>query len=49
MYFPFVNKTYSKVTKKPYGFKIQIFKVLSSEVREPTDKFLCLYDITLET
>ena len=48
MYFVFVNKTYIQITKKPYGFKMQIFKVLFSEVREPTDKFLCLYDVILE-
>ena len=49
MYFPFVNKSYSQITKDPYGFKMQIFKVLFSEVREPTDKLLCLYDLTWET
>ena len=49
MYFLFVNKTYSETTKEPYGFKMQIFKVLFSEVREPTDKFLCLCDLTWET
>ena len=45
MYFLFVNKTYSQITNEPYSFKMQIFKVLFSEVREPTDKFLCLYDL----
>ena len=35
--FCFVNKTYSQITKEPDGFKMQIFKVLFSEVREPTD------------
>ena len=49
MYFLFVNKIYSKITKKPHDFKVQIFKVLFSEVREPKDKFLCVYDLTLET
>ena len=39
MCFIFVNKTYSQITKEPYSFKIQIFKVSFSEVREPTDKF----------
>ena len=28
---------------------MQIFKVLFSKVRGPTDKFLCLYDLTGET
>ena len=49
MYFLFVNKTWGQVTKRPYGFKMQIFKVLFSGVREPTNKFLCLYDLILET
>ena len=49
MYFLFVNKTFSQISKKPYGFKMQIFKVLFSGVREPTDKFLCLHDLTVET
>ena len=49
MYFLFVNKTYSQITKKPYGFKMQTFKVLFSELREPTHKFLCWYDLILET
>ena len=49
MFFLCVNKTYSQITKKPYGFKMQIFKVLFSEVREPTNKFLCLYGLILET
>ena len=49
MYFLFVNKTYSQITKTSYGFKMQIFKVFFSELREPADKFLCLYDLTLET
>ena len=44
MYFLFVSKTYSQITKESYGFKIQIFNVLFSEVSEPTDKFLALYD-----
>ena len=46
MYFLFVNKTHSQVTKKPYDFKMQIFKVLFLEKGEPTDNFLCLYDLT---
>ena len=37
------------ITKKPYGFKMQIFKALFSEVREPTDKILCFSDLILET
>ena len=49
MYFLFVNKTYSETTKEPYGFKMQIFKVLFSEVKDPTDKFLCLNGLTWET
>ena len=49
MYFLFVNKTYSQITKEPNGFKMQIFKVFFSKVREPTDKFLWLYDLTWET
>ena len=49
MYFLFVNKTYTQTTKEPYVFKLQIFKVLLSEVRQPTDQFLCLYDLTWET
>ena len=28
---------------------MQIFKVLFSKVREPTEKCLCLYDLTGET
>ena len=44
-----LTKTYSQITKEPHGFKMQIFKVLHSEVREPTDKLLCLYDLTWET
>ena len=48
MHFVFVNKTYSQITKKTYVFKMQIFKVLFTGVRELTDKFLCLYDLTLE-
>ena len=43
MYFLFVIKTYSQITKEPYSLKIQIFKALFSKVREPTDKFLCAY------
>ena len=39
MCFLFVNRTYSQITKEPYGFKIQIFRVSFSEVREPTNKF----------
>ena len=49
MHCMFVNKTYSHITKEPYGFKMQIFNVSFSEVREPTDKFLWLYDLTGET
>ena len=49
MYFMFVNKTYSQTTKEPYGFKMQIFKVLFLGVREPMYKFLFLYDLTWET
>ena len=49
MYFLFVNKTCSQITKEPYGFKMKIFKVLFPEVMEPTSKFLCLYDLTWET
>ena len=49
MYFLFVNKTYSQITKELYGFKIQIFKLLFSEEKAPTDKFLCFYDLTWET
>ena len=48
MCFLFVNKTYCQTTKEPYGFKMQIFTVLFSEVNESTDKFLCLYDLTWE-
>ena len=48
MYFLFVIKTYSQITKEPYGFKLQIFEVLFSEVSEATDKFLCLYNLTCE-
>ena len=46
MYFLFVNKTYSQITKEPYGFKMQNFKILFSGVRKSKDKFLCLYDLT---
>ena len=49
MYFLFVNKTYSQITKEPYGFKMQIFKVLFSEVSKPTEKILGFYDLTWET
>ena len=49
MYFLFVNKTYSQITKGKYGFKMQLSKVLFLQVREPTDTFLCLYDLTWET
>ena len=49
MYFLLVNKAYSQITKEQYGFKMQIFKVLFSEVREHTIEFLCLYDLTWET
>ena len=49
MCFLFVNKTYCQTTKEPYGFKMQIFTVLFSEVNESTDKFLCLYDLTWES
>ena len=49
MYFLFVKKTYCQITKEPYSFKMQMFKVLFSEVREATDKFLCLYDLIWET
>ena len=48
MHFLFVNKTYIQITKKTYVFEMQIFKVLFTGVRELTDKFLCLYDLTLE-
>ena len=41
MYFMFLSKTYSQITKELYSFKMQIFKVLSQEVKEPTDKRLC--------
>ena len=37
------------MTKEPYGFKVQMFKVLFLEVRKPIEKFLCLYDLTWET
>ena len=40
MYFVFVNKTYPQITKEPDGFQMQIFKVLLSEVREPTDNYV---------
>ena len=49
MYFLFVNKTYSQLTEGKYGFKMQLSKVLFLQVREPTDTFLCLYDLTWET
>ena len=49
MYFLFVNKTYSLITTEPYGFKTQIFKALFSEAKDPTDKFLFLYDLSWET
>ena len=49
MHFLFVNKTYCQITKEPCGFEMQIFKVFFSEVKEPTDKFLYLYDLTWET
>ena len=49
VHFLFVNKTYSQITKEPYGFKMQLFKVLLSEEREPNKKILCLYDLTSET
>ena len=39
MYFLFINKTYSQITKEPYGFKMQIFKVLFSEVRNLPKNF----------
>ena len=42
MYFLFVKKNYSQITKEAHGFKMQIFKVLFSEVREPTYKFFVL-------
>ena len=45
MFFLFVNKTFCQTTKEPYGFKMQIFKVLFSKVRDPTDKCLYLYDL----
>ena len=48
-YFLFVNKTYSQLTEEPYSFKMQIFNVVFLEVREPTNEFLCLYDLTWET
>ena len=37
------------MTKEPYGFKVQLFKVLFLEVRKPTETFLCFYDLTWET
>ena len=46
MCFLFVSKTYSQRTKELFGFKMHVFKILFSEAREPTDKFLCLYDLT---
>ena len=49
MHFKFVSKTDSQITKELYDFKMQIFKVIFWEVREPTDKFLRLYDWTWET
>ena len=49
MYVLLVNKSYSQITKEPYGFKMHIFKALFPEVGEPTDKFLCLYDLTWKT
>ena len=42
----FVNKTYLQTTKEPCGYKMKIFKLLFSEVREPIDKFLYLHDLT---
>ena len=49
MYFLFIKKTYSQITKEPYGFTMQIFKVVFSEFREPTNKYLCLHDLTWKT
>ena len=49
MYFLFVLKTYGQITKKPYGFKMQIFRVLFSEVRKPAAKYLRLYVLILAT
>ena len=49
MNFLFVSKAYSQITKEPYGFKMQIFKVLFSEVRKPTDKCLFLHGLTWKT
>ena len=46
MYFLSVNKTCSQITKERHGFKMQIFKVLFSEVKQPTDTFLRLYGLT---
>ena len=43
MYFLFVIKTYSQIAKEPNSLKMQIFKILFSKVREPTDKFLYDY------
>ena len=37
------------MTKELYGFKVQLFQVLFLEVRKPTEKFLCLHDLTWET
>ena len=48
-YFLFVTKTYSQITKEPYGFKMQISNLVFSGVREPTDKFLCFYDLSCKT
>ena len=33
MYFLFVNKVYSQITKESFGFKMQIFKVYPQELR----------------
>ena len=49
MYFVFLKQTYSQIIKEPYGFRIQVFKVLFSEVREPNDKFSSLYEWSWDT
>ena len=48
MYFLFVNKTYNQITTEQYGFKMQNFIVLFSEVRKRNGKSLCSYDLTSE-
>ena len=44
MYFLFANKTCSQITKEPGGFKKHIFKIVFSDVCEPMDKYLYLFD-----